>query len=119
MFAVAWAGVERLSGAASAVFAGCALLVLSWHAVQVEKISSVLCEVPDHKRIDTHLRRSPLASGRERVQGCIGRIDSRTRMGTTASSSESGRRRPIGTARSNINLAFKMPQDHAASSVIS
>jgi len=29
--------------------------LVSWHAVQVENVSSILCEVPDHKRIDAHL----------------------------------------------------------------
>jgi hypothetical protein len=32
-----------------------ALAYMSWHAVQVEKFSSNLCEVPDHKRIGTYL----------------------------------------------------------------
>ncbi len=68
-------------------------LKIPWYAVQVENISSILCEVADHKRIGTHLLRRPSASSCERMQGCIGRIDSRTRMGATACSSESGCRR--------------------------
>ena len=35
--------------------------LVSWRAVQVEKFSSNLCEVPDHKRIDAHLLRRALA----------------------------------------------------------
>jgi len=34
---------------------------VSWHAVQVENFSSILCEVPDHRQIDTHLLRRTLA----------------------------------------------------------
>ena len=40
-------------------------------------------------------------------------------MGATACSSESGCRRPSGTARPNIEPAFRTPCRHAASSVIS
>jgi len=40
-------------------------------------------------------------------------------MGATACSSESGCRRPSGTARLNIKPAFRTPGNHAAYSVIS
>jgi hypothetical protein len=97
----------------------CLIVNMSWHAVQVENISSILCEVPDHKRIDAHLLRKALAYGCERIQGCIGRIGSRTRMGATACSSESGCGKPSGTARPNIEPVFRTPGNHAASSAIS
>jgi broad specificity phosphatase PhoE len=34
--------------------------LVSWHAVQVEDFPSILCEVPDSKRIDTPWRRKAL-----------------------------------------------------------
>jgi len=63
---------------------------LYWYALQLEEFSFFFWEVPTHKRIDTHLLRRPLAYDCERMQGCIARIDSRTRMGTVVSLSESG-----------------------------
>jgi len=46
---------------------------LSWHAVQAEKVSVVLCEVPDCKQIDTHLLRIDPACGWKRPQGWVAR----------------------------------------------
>lgn len=47
--------------------------LMSLHALQVEKVSIVLCEVPDHKTADMHLLRIDPACGCKMPQGWVAR----------------------------------------------
>ena len=95
------------------------ILAMSWHVVQVENFSSVLCEAPDSKRFDTPWRRKAMVRRCERIQGGLGRIDRRTRMGRPARSSESGGRTPNGTARLTVKPTLRTHDFHAASWLMS